>query len=251
MKLLLDFGNSRCKWALLDKEQFSDSGAISYVDDGGQPQLVAVTQQLPLVGINSIHIVSVLGKQLDAQIAKALAPYEHYFYTSQLLAHGVKLAYADATQYGNDRYIALLAAHHLYSGSKIIIDCGTATTFDVMDETGQHLGGLIIPGYEAMLNGLVNNTQQLQRDFKIKDLHLLAKNAKEALSCGTMLCIQMGVKGIVDRMMMEMKAFSPEIIATGGAQEEVLASMDLEVVREPDLILKGLSMLARSNDNSL
>ena len=74
MKLLLDFGNSRCKWALLDEEQFSDRGAISYVDDSGQLQLAATTQQLPLVGINSIHIVSVLGKKLDAQIATALAP---------------------------------------------------------------------------------------------------------------------------------------------------------------------------------
>ena len=250
MKLLLDFGNSRCKWALLDKEQFSDSGAISYADDGGQPQLAAVTQQLPLVGINSIHIVSVLGKQLDAQIAKALAPYDHHFYTSQLSAHGVKLAYADATQYGSDRYVALLAAHQLYGGSKIIIDCGTATTFDAIDDTGQHLGGLIIPGYKAMLNGLSNNTQQLQQGIKHKELHLLAKNTKEALSCGTMLCLRMGVKGIIDKMNDEMRASSPMIVVTGGAQEEVLASIDLELIKEPDLILKGLSMLAGLNDGN-
>jgi len=61
----------------------------------------------------------------------------------------------------------------------------------------------------------------------------------------------MGVKGIIDRMIMEMRAFSPKIIATGGAQEEVLASIDLEITKEPDLILKGLSTLAGLNDGSL
>ena len=249
MKLLLDFGNSRCKLALLDEEQFSDRGAISYVDDSGQLQLAATTQQLPLVGINSIHIVSVLGKKLYAQIATVLAPYDYHFYTSQLSAHGVKLAYVDATQYGNDRYAALLAAHQLYAGSKIIIDCGTAITFDAIDDTGQHLGGLIIPGYKAMLNGLSNNTQQLQQDIKHKELHLLAKNTKEALSSGTMLCLQMGIKGIIDKMNGEMRASSPMIVVTGGAQEEVLASIDLELIKEPDLILKGLSMLAGLSTN--
>ena len=67
MKLLLDFGNSRCKWALLNNAEFSDSGVISYADN--EPLLEGVRQQLPLVGISSIHIVSVLGRQLDAQIA--------------------------------------------------------------------------------------------------------------------------------------------------------------------------------------
>ena len=249
MKLLLDFGNSRCKWALLDKGQFSDSGAVSYAGDG--LQIVSVTPQLPLSEVSSIHIVSVLGKQLDIQIAEAPALYEHHFYKSQLLAHGIKLAYADASQYGNDRYAALLAAHQLYSGSKIIIDCGTAITFDVIDATGQHLGGLIIPGYSAMLNGLVNNTQQLQQGIKSQDLQLLAKNTKEALACGTMLCVQMGVKGIVDRMLIEAKISAPTIVTTGGAQEEVLASTDVEMTKEPDLVLKGLSMLAALSEGDL
>ena len=242
MKLLLDFGNSRCKWALLEKEQFSDSGAISYADDGGQPQLAAVTQQLPLVGINSIHIVSVLGKQLDAQIAKALAPYDHHFYTSQLSAHGVKLAYADATQYGSDRYVALLAAHQLYSGSKIIIDCGTAITLDGLTAGGEHMGGLILPSYASMLLALNTGTQRLPIVQEGDGVQLFSKSTTNAIASGSLLCLQQGLSAIIQQM----KRYLGDdciLIATGGNHKQMLVMLSEDYIDAPNLVLEGLALL--------
>ncbi len=242
MKLLLDFGNSRCKWALLDKEQFSDSGAISYADDGGQPQLAAVTQQLPLVGINSIHIVSVLGKQLDAQIAKVLAPYNYHFYTSQLSMHGVKLAYADATQYGNDRYAALLAAHHSYTGNKLIVDCGTAITLDGLTAGGEHMGGVILPSYANMLLALNTGTQRLPIVQESDGVQLFSKSTTNAIASGSLLCLQQGLSAIIQQM----KRYLGDdciLIATGGNHKQMLVMLSEDYIDVPNLVLEGLALL--------
>ena len=241
MKLLLDFGNSRCKWALLNNAEFSDSGVISYADN--EPLLEGVRQQLPLVGISSIHLVSVLGRQLDAQIAEALAPYEYHFYQSKIAAHGIKLAYADAGQYGNDRYAALLAAHHTSIRDKLIIDCGTAITIDGLTAEGNHIGGLILPSYHSMLLALSKDTQGLPVVQTGSDAQLFSKSTTDAIASGSLLCLQQGLQAIIQQMKQHLD--DCEIIATGGNRKHMLAALSESYTDMPNLVLQGLVFLAK------
>src|SRR5262249_50802807 len=106
---------------------------------------------------------------------------------------GVRCAYADPSRLGVDRWVAVLAAHHLAPGAACVIDAGTAVTFDAVDARGQRLGGLILPGPRLLASALDRNTDAIGATHapgaRPLGLDLLGKDTDTAVGNGAMLAL--------------------------------------------------------------
>ncbi|MEO6696478.1 MAG: type III pantothenate kinase, partial [Gammaproteobacteria bacterium] len=184
--LLLDAGNSRIKWGFLRQGIIEDTGSAAY-SEYSLNDLVAAwgTSHKPA----RLVVSNVRGEEFAASLtactlnAWKLSP---DFITSAKNGFGVTNAYHDAEKLGADRWAALIAAHHLYSGGVCIVDCGTAITIDTLTAEGNHLGGLIMPGLTMMRRALGNQTSALPTvpEQLISELTPITGDTREAITQG-------------------------------------------------------------------
>lgn len=245
MKLLIDLGNSRCKWAGLEKETLYKSSAQSYASNSIVQKAENLITKLPLQDCEQVHAVSVLGVDFDREFAdrvfRKTAISIHYHY-SQLDAFGIQLAYSNPDTYGADRYASLVAAHHSCDGAKIVVDCGTAVTIDAIESSGRHLGGLIIPGVELMCSVLSENATGIPLvDFE-NVAQYLNNNTHDAVVSGSTLCLQQGLRSIIANI--EQQLTSPaSIFITGGARDLLAEFSHNRLFERPNLVLEGLQIM--------
>jgi type III pantothenate kinase len=162
---------------------------------------------------------------------------------------GVPVLMDNPREVGTDRILNALAAATLYEGPKIVVDFGTATTFDVVSPRGEYIGGAIAPGIEISLDALGLRGAQLRRVELMRPRSVVAKNTVEALQAGAVYGFAGQVDGIVARMT-EDRGWSPEkvtVIATGGLAPVVLAECRTRIVHEPWLTLTGLRLVFERN----
>ena len=155
---------------------------------------------------------------------------------------GVKIAYRHPEKLGVDRWLALLAARKIYSCSTCVVDCGTAITIDLLDEEGQHLGGVIAPGLTLMKKSLAGATQDL--DFFESQFPIgLADNTEAAIYSGTLFSIV----GLIEHTMSKNLGF--QLILTGGDAEIVAKELSVDAIVRSDLVLQGLAVVITSAEN--
>jgi type III pantothenate kinase len=242
MKLLIDFGNTRCKWVLIVENEWQSVNSFAH---HGQNIIEAMHKHLPLKEVHEIHIVSVLGDAFETDCQRTLEDIVSCnFYHSQADAHSIQLAYATPTSYGADRFAALVAAHQHGSGDKIIVDCGTALTIDVLKHSGQHLGGLIIPGMTMMCDSLCKQTANLMIDENPTEARLLAGNTKEAIYSGTVMLANYGLLGIIQQLQEDLD--QAKIILTGGEANKMFTLDSIDINHKPNLVLEGLEFMVAS-----
>src|SRR6185503_12455611 len=119
---------------------------------------------------------------------------------------------------GTDRIVNALAAAQLFGGPRIVVDFGTATTFDVVSAKGEYVGGAIAPGIEISLEALGRRGAQLRKVELLRPRAVIAKNTVEALQSGTVYGFAGQVDGIVARMVAELGVSRGDVtvIGTGG-----------------------------------
>lgn len=161
---------------------------------------------------------------------------------STAAALGVSNAYEQPERLGVDRWLSLLAAHRYYPGKRCIVDCGTAITVDILDQ-GRHLGGLIAPGLATMRKSLHSETAALDAVDCSSDLHF-ARHTAAAITGGTL----MAAIGLI-RSAMQRLAGDYRLLLTGGDAELLAAKLELPLIVDRDLVLKGLSVLADTEEN--
>jgi type III pantothenate kinase len=162
---------------------------------------------------------------------------------------GVPVLMDNPREVGTDRILNALAASALYDGPKIVVDFGTATTFDVVSPRGEYVGGAIAPGIEISLEALGLRGAQLRRVELMRPRAVVAKNTVEALQSGAVYGFAGQVDGIVERMVAD-RQWDPDevtVIATGGLAPVVLDECRTEVVHEPWLTLTGLRLVFERN----
>ena len=128
----------------------------------------------------------------------------------------------------------------------IIIDFGTATTFDVIDTESSYIGGLICPGVNLSIQSLANNTAKLPLiKFKKVD-HLIGQDTRTAIESGLYWGYVSLVKGILSKLKLKKEFIEAKVVATGGLSS--IFENDIENIDyfEPDLTLKGLNIIAVS-----
>lgn len=242
MKLLIDFGNTRCKWVSIVENEWQSVDSFAH---HGQNIIELMHKHLPLKEAHEIHIVSVLGDAFETDCQRTLEDLVGCnFYHSQADAHSIQLAYAAPTSYGADRFAALVAAHQHGSGDKIIVDCGTALTIDVLKHSGQHLGGLIAPSVNMMCDSLCQQTANLTLDENPTEAGLLADNTGEAIYSGTVMLANYGLLGIIQQLRTDLDQV--KIIFTGGEADKMLALDGIDINHKPNLVLEGLELMVAS-----
>lgn len=242
--LLVDAGNSRLKWAISRHGILSECRAFNHSGDEIQ-KLFSQWSELHYVP-SRVLLASVadesLGLSLMGWIKEAWQlPVE--IATVEAVAFGVKNCYARVDRLGVDRWAAMIAARQLQSGAVCVIDCGTATTIDAIDARGQHLGGLIMPGLDLMRVSLINNTAGIGA-YGVSD-------RESMLACDTLSAVNGGslqaTLGFIERTQREIHKIIKTSFATvlcGGGATDLLPLLSGDVRHEPDLVLKGLNIIA-------
>lgn len=240
MKLLLDIGNSRLKWAQCQTDLIADVAALDYQQAEFLPLLHNAWQALPTP---QVLVISVVGAQtiLDCvlQLAAEYWPQAKIIQPSSTgVACGVTNAYLQPEKLGVDRWLVMLAAHQYYAGAVCVVDCGTAITLDMLTTNGQHLGGLIAPGLSIMRQALVSNTASLNLSTA-KPLSQLANNTQTAIANGVLLA----AVGLIETTIARQKS-AFQLIITGG--DATLISQHLTVAHklDADLLFRGLAIIS-------
>lgn len=238
MKLLVDMGNTRLKWATINDEQLIT----------GEPLLNAVlTQQTllklwqPLTAPTQLVIACVSANQsltLVMEVAVSLwADINIVRVRSQAQGFGLTNAYLQPEKLGVDRWLALIAARHFYTVPACVVDCGTAITVDLIDADGHHLGGLISAGLALMKKSLAHGTDALP--FSDTSHPLEAANFTEAaIYSGTLLA----AVGLIEQVLAKLGNVS--VILTGGDAALIAPHLSIKAIVDPDLVLRGLAIAA-------
>jgi type III pantothenate kinase len=238
MKLLIDLGNTRVKWALWDGRELRDADATMHGDFTD-----AVWRAVPLV--ESVWMASVASSALNAQVTQAA---QQRFGTqvrgvhSRAQACGVRSAYAQPERLGVDRFLALVAAHASAREATVIASCGTALTLDALAADGTHLGGLIAASPDLALTALRGGAANLGA-APVGAVVEIADNTADAMESGAWLAAAALIERFVGAATNRLKAFPRLILTGGGAQRlgDLLAPLPRI---EPDLVLRGLAVLA-------
>jgi type III pantothenate kinase len=163
---------------------------------------------------------------------------------------GVPVLMDNPREVGSDRIVNALSAAATYGGPAIVVDFkGTATTFDVISERGQYVGGAIAPGIEISLEALGRRGAQLRKVELLRPRSVIAKNTVEALQSGMVFGVAAQVEGIVSRMIAELGAdpAAVRVIATGYLADVVRDECRCFTDHSPWLTLRGLEMVFARN----
>lgn len=157
MKLLIDAGNTRVKWALAEHGQLLEQGAL------GHDQLAQLAELWRRHPIQAAWGACVAGAAVRAELETAAAQPVQWLASSQQWGD-VRNHYLNPAEQGVDRWLAVLGARGLYPQQDVVVAlAGTALTLEALTAEGDYLGGLIVPGSRLMLAALAANTAQLQR----------------------------------------------------------------------------------------
>lgn len=243
MKLLLDVGNSRLKWAQAQAGRIVAGGAQEH---GGDP--AAVIAAIPQGQVEAIWISNVTGPSLGEPLAAALA--QRYGLAPRFAAvaanhAGLRVTYAEPQRLGVDRWLCLLAVWTPVRGAACVASAGTALTFDAVDTTGHHLGGIIAPGLTTMQQAVLGATRFAAAGP--------GAAYTEGLGADTDACVRQGAlhacAGALDRLAGKYGADAPRLL-TGGDAEALLPHLGAGWSLRPNLVLEGLLVLAQESGAS-
>ena len=162
---------------------------------------------------------------------------------------GLPILTDNPREVGADRVVNAIAAYAAYGGPVVVVDFGTATTFDAVSERGEHLGAAIAPGIQISMNALVERTAQLRRVELVAPRSVIGKNTVESLQAGAIWGFAGQVDGIVRRMVAELGG-EATVVATGGLAGAMLEACETVQRHDPWLTLRGLRIVWDRNRGS-
>lgn len=159
---------------------------------------------------------------------------------------GMPILYENPREVGADRIVNAVAAYEHIHGACIVVDFGTATTFDALSEDGKYLGGAIAPGPQISTDALFHHASKLPRVDLVRPRHVIGRNTVDSMQSGIYFGYVALVDGLVHRMRKEM-GHDCSVIATGGLAE--LVGQDSETIDHvlPFLTLEGLRIVHDRN----
>lgn len=250
--LVIDVGNTQMVFGLYEGEDLLSSWRLSSshkltADELGW-QLFGMFSQLghdpkQIDGIMAASVVPHLDATLhDACLRtcnKAAA-----FVGGHDVKTGMAVDYKNPREVGADRIANAVAAREHYGAPVIVLDCGTATTFDVVSPQGHYAGGLIIPGMELALEALYQRAAKLPEVSITRSDTLIGRDTITSMQSGSYWSAVEGLAGIIRRLHKIDEYAEAPIIATGGLSERLLEDIPEISAHNPHLTLEGLRLLA-------
>ncbi|HEV2606606.1 MAG TPA: type III pantothenate kinase, partial [Xanthomonadaceae bacterium] len=213
---LIDLGNTRLKWASVGALEHGDTHALAHDGTVGARSLDAAFAVIRPG--DHAWIASVASPALTAAVEAALHRCGATVMraTTQTACAGVRIAYADPSRLGVDRFLALLAAHARGQGAWLIVGVGTALTIDLLGANGVHHGGLIAPSPTLMREALAQRAPHLPVDGgEVVDF---ASETTDALASGAILSARALVARSLRAARRRLDATPALLIAGGGAE---------------------------------
>lgn len=236
MRLLIDAGNTRIKWAVVSGRDWLRSGDLPTVE------AEKLQQSLPDMGeIRQIWVSNVAGEAVAQHVRKLrVGPHgSPNFIIARPVQCGVRNGYADPAQLGSDRWAALIAAWHLAGRSCLVVNSGTATTVDALSAKGEFLGGLILPGVELMGRSLSMTTAQL--GMMQGNIVAFPKCTADAMFSGAIEA----TCGAIERQYVLLADADAPVVLSGGVAEVLREQLNLPLLVVDNLVLQGLLLIAQ------
>jgi type III pantothenate kinase len=253
MLLVIDVGNTNTVVGVYDGEKLVQSWRVRTVSNhtvdeyGMLIYSLYKSSKISAKSIQDIIISCVVPPMLN--ILEPLC--EKYFHVKPLIVEpgiktGMPIHYDNPREVGADRIVNAVAAFEKYKTDLIIVDFGTATTFDYVSAKGEYMGGCIAPGIVISSEALFEKASKLPRvEFK-KPKSIIAKDTISSMQAGIMFGYAGLVDGIVGRMKAEAKS-NPKVIATGGLAVVIAPETKSIDVVDENLTLEGLRIIYLKN----
>jgi len=240
-RLLIDVGNGRTKFGL------ARGGSIFQRGDCETP------------GLNGERLTEVIaGWQFDQVVLASVVPavlpiFKDHFGVSLIeLNHraelGIGIRYPNPESIGADRLANAIALADLHGAPGIVIDFGTAVTFDVLSADRHYIGGVIAPGLRLMTDYLNERTALLPQVTLHEPTKAIGKSTEEAILAGAAIGYRGMIRGILEALRCELGEQEVRLVATGGDAEWIVGGLGEPVTVDPDLTLHGLRILGERSD---
>ncbi len=247
MLLTIDAGNTNTVFAVFDKKKLV--GKWRVVTDRNRTSdeyALTITQFMEMGGIKQKKITAVIIANVVPQATFQLHTMcKEYFSCEPLVVGddgvniGIGIAIERKNEIGADRLVNALAAFNRFGGNTIVVDFGTATTFDVIDSNGSYAGGVIAPGINLSIKALHIAAAKLPEVAVTRPDMVIGTSTVEAMQSG----IYWGYVGLIEgitRKIKEEVGHNMTVVATGGLASLFIKATEVIEYLEPDLTIYGL-----------
>ncbi|MFO7886100.1 MAG: type III pantothenate kinase [Desulfobacteraceae bacterium] len=252
MLLVIDVGNTNTVLGIFENEQLLVNWRIRTIRDATADEFNVLvnalfsdmevdTRKISQTIISSVvpPVVSILSAWCSRYLSKAPV-----WVDSDSVKTLMPIRYSNPAEVGADRIVNAVAAYNRYKKEMIIIDFGTATTFDAISDKGEYLGGAIVPGIMISSEALFHNASKLPRvEIFTPPPGVIGKNTSDSIKSGIIFGNAALVDGMVHRMAKEMKGL-PLVIATGGLAPVIAGVSETIEHVDDSLTLEGLRLIA-------
>jgi type III pantothenate kinase len=253
--LAVDVGNTQTMIGLMEGDHIAHDWRIATVRHRTGDEIAgllagffSLTDWRPQEAIDEVGIASVVPRltwqwQIMCEKHLKITP----FIIGPGTRTGMRILMKNPTEVGADRIVNAVAAFDRYGGPCIVVDFGTATTFDVISAEGDYLGGAIAPGVEVSMEALTTRAAKLVKVDLVEPPQVIGKSTVESLQSGAVYGFAGQVEGIVGAIRAELGA-AGHVVATGGLAE--LVARHTAVIEEVDeyLTLRGIEMIMRRQE---
>jgi len=240
MKLQLDSGNSYIKWRLMDAQ----NNLLQRGEKALGGEIISFFKEAEFLHkIRFLQISNVSNHELEGDICslfeEKVPECKIFRACSKPRMSGVKFIYDDVTRLGVDRCLAMIAAYNKKNKGVLVIDCGSAMTADIVQDSGNHMGGYIFPGFNLLKRSLLSGTSRVLVEFDVVESYGLGKNTEECVWNGVHLMMRSTLQGLVE-LAKQYKVY--DLVLTGGDGALALSLIDGVGEYDSDLVFKGLNL---------
>ncbi|MCX7183285.1 MAG: type III pantothenate kinase [Nitrosospira sp.] len=239
--MAIDSGNTRIKWGLHDGLAWFKQGVVLH---DNRASLHQEWQDLP----KPMHIIiaNVAGAEAQVMLSELISCWklQPEWMTATAYQCGVRNYYANPTLLGCDRWAGMIAAWKIQQQGCLVVNTGTAMTVDALSDTGEFLGGIIMPGLNLMQQTLTTHTALLKQEKG--NFSDYPDNTADAIHSGAMQALV----GAVERMATLLSVtlgHVPSCIISGGASHSLHSQLNVSAEIVDDLVLQGLVLIAMDN----
>ncbi len=253
MIIVFDIGNTNIKLGLFDGDELVETLRLASASKTSDEYWLLVKDML--------DVKSLSPRSIEGAVISSVNPYlnytfehmvETYFGTKPIFVGsgvktGLNIRYDNPKELGTDRVAGCVAAYKLYGGPCIVIDCGTATTFNVVSENGEFLGGAISFGLKSATEALTDTTARLPKIELAVPKKIIGRTTITSMQSGIVYGYSGMIESMVRRIEKEAELPQVKVIATGGISDIVNRCVSVIDIVDRTLTLRGLNIIYNIN----